>query len=59
LPGTRGFGVFKALGMFIASVLIALSLQNDFLDRCRTTINVLGDVNVSCLLDGKVRPAGV
>jgi Na+/H+-dicarboxylate symporter len=28
-----------------------------FLDRCRTTINVLGDVNVSCLLDGKVKPA--
>jgi Na+/H+-dicarboxylate symporter len=26
-----------------------------FLDRCRTTINVLGDVNVSCLLDGKTR----
>jgi DAACS family dicarboxylate/amino acid:cation (Na+ or H+) symporter len=24
-----------------------------FLDRCRTTVNVLGDVNVSCLLDGK------
>ncbi len=27
-----------------------------FLDRCRTTINVLGDVNVSCLLDGRVKP---
>ncbi|HRA87450.1 MAG TPA: hypothetical protein PK992_05255 [Planctomycetaceae bacterium] len=26
-----------------------------FLDRCRTTINVLGDVNVSCLLDGRVK----
>jgi Na+/H+-dicarboxylate symporter len=26
-----------------------------FLDRCRTTVNVLGDVNVSCLLDGKDR----
>jgi Na+/H+-dicarboxylate symporter len=24
-----------------------------FLDRCRTSINVMGDVNVSCLLDGK------
>jgi Na+/H+-dicarboxylate symporter len=24
-----------------------------FLDRCRTMINVLGDVNVACLLDGK------
>lgn len=26
-----------------------------FLDRCRTTVNVLGDVNISCLLDGKER----
>ncbi len=35
---------------------IALLLTVDwFLDRCRTTINVLGDVNVSCLLDGKER----
>ena len=24
-----------------------------FLDRCRTAINVMGDMNVSCLLDGK------
>ena len=24
-----------------------------FLDRCRTAINVLGDINVSCLLDGR------
>lgn len=37
---------------------IALLLTVDwFLDRCRTTINVLGDVNVSCLLDGRVRQA--
>ena len=35
---------------------IALLLPVDwFLDRCRTTINVLGDINVSCLLDGKTR----
>lgn len=26
-----------------------------FLDRCRTTVNVLGDVNVSCMLDGAER----
>jgi Na+/H+-dicarboxylate symporter len=26
-----------------------------FLDRCRTTINVMGDINVSALLDGKER----
>jgi DAACS family dicarboxylate/amino acid:cation (Na+ or H+) symporter len=34
---------------------IALLLTVDwFLDRCRTMINVLGDMNVACLLDGKV-----
>ena len=37
---------------------IALLLTVDwFLDRCRTMINVLGDVNVACLLDGRVREA--
>jgi DAACS family dicarboxylate/amino acid:cation (Na+ or H+) symporter len=35
---------------------IALLLPVDwFLDRCRTVINVLGDTNVSCLLDGRTR----
>jgi Na+/H+-dicarboxylate symporter len=35
---------------------IALLLTVDwFLDRCRTAINVLGDVNVACLLDGRER----
>jgi len=35
---------------------IALLLTVDwFLDRCRTMINLLGDVNISCLLDGKTR----
>jgi Na+/H+-dicarboxylate symporter len=35
---------------------IALLLTVDwFLDRCRTTINVLGDMNVACLLEGKTR----
>ena len=34
---------------------IALLLPVDwFLDRCRTAINVMGDMNVSCILDGKV-----
>jgi Na+/H+-dicarboxylate symporter len=28
-----------------------------FLDRCRTTINVMGDMNVACLLDGRDRAA--
>ena len=33
---------------------IALLLPIDwFLDRCRTAINVMGDTNVSCILDGK------
>jgi len=33
---------------------IALLLPVDwFLDRCRTSINVMGDMNVSCILDGK------
>jgi DAACS family dicarboxylate/amino acid:cation (Na+ or H+) symporter len=37
---------------------IALLLPVDwFLDRCRTTINVMGDINVSCILDGKARMA--
>ena len=27
-----------------------------FLDRCRTAINVMGDLNVSCLLDGRNPP---
>jgi DAACS family dicarboxylate/amino acid:cation (Na+ or H+) symporter len=38
---------------------IALLLPVDwFLDRCRTAINVMGDVNVSCLLDGKQPASG-
>jgi DAACS family dicarboxylate/amino acid:cation (Na+ or H+) symporter len=28
-----------------------------FLDRCRTMINVMGDMNVACLLDGRTREA--
>ena len=34
---------------------VSVLLVDWFLDRCRTTINVLGDMNVSCLLDGKSR----
>jgi DAACS family dicarboxylate/amino acid:cation (Na+ or H+) symporter len=46
--------VFTAVGL--PTTYIALLLPVDwFLDRCRTTVNVLGDVNVSCLLDGKTR----
>jgi len=46
--------VFTAVGL--PTEMIALLLTVDwFLDRCRTTINVLGDVNVACILDGKTR----
>jgi Na+/H+-dicarboxylate symporter len=35
---------------------IALLLTVDwFLDRCRTVINVIGDLTVACILDGSVR----
>ncbi|HVE16039.1 MAG TPA: dicarboxylate/amino acid:cation symporter [Chthoniobacterales bacterium] len=44
--------VFHAVGL--DPVYIALLLPVDwFLDRCRTAINVMGDMNVSCLLDGR------
>jgi len=37
---------------------IALLLPVDwFLDRCRTAINVMGDMNVSCILDGTMNRA--
>jgi Na+/H+-dicarboxylate symporter len=50
--------VFTAVGL--PTEYIALLLTVDwFLDRCRTTINVLGDVNVSCLLDGRTRQTAV
>ncbi len=46
--------VFHAVGLPIE--YIALLLPVDwFLDRCRTAINVMGDMNVSCLLDGRTR----
>jgi Na+/H+-dicarboxylate symporter len=46
--------VFQAVGLPIE--YIALLLPVDwFLDRCRTVINVLGDMNVSCMLDGRTR----
>ena len=48
--------VFSAVNL--PTEYIALLLTVDwFLDRCRTVINVLGDMNVSCLLDGKEREA--
>jgi Na+/H+-dicarboxylate symporter len=50
--------VFSAVGLPIEYIGLLLTVDW-FLDRCRTTINVLGDVNVSCLLDGKTRPTTV
>jgi len=44
--------VFHSVGL--PTEYIALLLPVDwFLDRCRTVINVLGDMNVSCMLDGR------
>ncbi len=43
--------VFNAVGL--PTEYIAMLLTVDwFLDRCRTAINVMGDITVSCLLDG-------
>jgi Na+/H+-dicarboxylate symporter len=50
--------VFTAVGLPIEYIALLLTVDW-FLDRCRTTINVLGDVNVSCLLDGKTPPKKV
>jgi Na+/H+-dicarboxylate symporter len=47
--------VFSAVGLPVEYIGLLLTVDW-FLDRCRTTINVLGDVNVSCLLDGKTPP---
>lgn len=44
--------VFKAVGLPVEYIAILLTVDW-FLDRCRTTVNVLGDINVSCLLDGQ------
>lgn len=49
--------VFKAVAL--PTDYIAMLLTVDWLlDRCRTAINVMGDVTVSCLLDGKTRESG-
>jgi DAACS family dicarboxylate/amino acid:cation (Na+ or H+) symporter len=46
--------VFKTVGL--PPEYIGMLLPIDwFLDRCRTAINVMGDVTVSCLLDGRTR----
>lgn len=44
--------VFSAVGLPVQYIPVLLTVDW-FLDRCRTAINVMGDMNVSCLLDGK------
>ncbi|MEP7152482.1 MAG: dicarboxylate/amino acid:cation symporter [Nitrospira sp.] len=44
--------VFSAVGLPVQFIPVLLTVDW-FLDRCRTAINVMGDMNVSCLLDGK------
>src|SRR6185312_9550918 len=46
--------IFKAVGLDLSYIPVLLTVDW-FLDRCRTAINIMGDVNVSCLLDGRVR----
>jgi len=46
--------VFTAVGL--PSQYIALAVTVDwFLDRCRAAINVMGDMTVASLIDGKKR----
>jgi Na+/H+-dicarboxylate symporter len=44
--------VFSAVNLPISYIFLLLPVDW-FLDRCRTVINVMGDVNVACLLEGK------
>jgi Na+/H+-dicarboxylate symporter len=50
--------IFKAVGLDLSYIPVLLTVDW-FLDRCRTAINIMGDVNVSCLLDGYTREAHV
>jgi Na+/H+-dicarboxylate symporter len=50
--------VFSAVGL--PKEYIGLLLTVDwFLDRCRTVVNMMGDVNVSCMLDGRSRESQI
>jgi Na+/H+-dicarboxylate symporter len=49
--------VFTSVGLPTQYIAILLTVDW-FLDRCRTAINVMGDMTVSCLLDGRTpKPA--
>jgi DAACS family dicarboxylate/amino acid:cation (Na+ or H+) symporter len=47
--------VFSAVHLPIEYIPFLLPLDW-FLDRCRTAINVMGDMTVTCLLDGPKHP---
>ena len=47
--------VFNAVKLPVEYIPMLL-VVDWFLDRCRTAINVMGDMTVTCLLDGKERP---
>jgi len=47
--------VFTAVGLPPEYVVLLITVDW-FLDRCRTAINVMGDTNVSCILDGRKAP---
>jgi DAACS family dicarboxylate/amino acid:cation (Na+ or H+) symporter len=51
----RMLAVFTAVGLPVEYIPLLLTVDW-FLDRCRTAINVMGDMCVTCLLDGKKRP---
>ena len=46
--------VFKAVALPTEYIAILLTVDW-FLDRCRTVINMMGDMNIACLIDGKTR----
>ena len=46
--------VFRAVKLPTEYIAILFTVDW-FLDRCRTAINVMGDMNVSCILDGRTR----
>ena len=46
--------VFNAVNLPPQFIVLLLPVDW-FLDRCRTAINVMGDINVSCMLDGRTR----
>jgi len=45
--------VFTSVGLPTEYIVLLVTVDW-FLDRCRTAINVMGDMTVSCLLEGKV-----